>query len=118
MRVLLAEGDGPTRLYLTDVLSELGDVVAVSNGLEALASVEACWAQQLPYDLIVLDLNLPRRDGIDVARALRNDARYPELPPLWGVSFDRRGRGPFDRVMLRSEVADRLRKELRRGLAA
>src|SRR4026209_1855587 len=47
-------------------------VLPVNDGLSALAA-----ARQEKPDLIVLDLNLPGMDGIDVARALRRESSVP-----------------------------------------
>jgi two-component system alkaline phosphatase synthesis response regulator PhoP len=47
-------------------------VLPIHDGLSALAA-----ARQEKPDLIVLDLNLPGMDGIDVARALRRESSVP-----------------------------------------
>lgn len=47
-------------------------VLPVNDGLSALAA-----ARQEKPDLIVLDLNLPGMDGIDVCRALRRESSVP-----------------------------------------
>jgi len=67
MRILIVEDDGELADILQRALIEKGDVVEVAyEGVtgEHLASTEA-------FDLIVLDLLLPERDGIEVCRNLR-----------------------------------------------
>ena len=78
-RILVAEDDATLRALLTDVLhQEFGAVVeAVPDGLAAVTAVSAG-----AYDLLVLDLLMPKVDGFDVLRWLANrppDARIPAV---------------------------------------
>jgi DNA-binding response OmpR family regulator len=67
MRVLVVEDDAGLRDGLKQALNAAGYAVdTADNGVDgqALGQVE-------PYDAIVLDLGLPRRNGIDVLKAWR-----------------------------------------------
>lgn len=67
MRILVAEDDSQLAADLHRGLRELGMAVDVlGDGEEALAA-----AQAAAYDVIVLDVMLPGRDGYEVARTLR-----------------------------------------------
>jgi heavy metal response regulator len=67
VRILVVEDEARVRSFLRRGLSEAGMAVDLApDGEEALALALA-----QPYDAIVLDLGLPRRDGLDVLRALR-----------------------------------------------
>jgi two-component system OmpR family response regulator len=67
MRVLLAEDDDETAAHIERGLIELGHlVVRVGNGNDAL---ELGTAE--PFDMIVLDRMMPKREGLDVLRGLR-----------------------------------------------
>ena len=71
MSVLIIEDEPKIREFLRRGLEEEGYTVEVAADGEAgldLASANA-------YDLIILDLLLPRRDGLDVCRALRGQGR-------------------------------------------
>ncbi|MFB9953103.1 response regulator [Rhizobium puerariae] len=67
MRILLVEDNRALAEGLTAILRGSGYAVdAVSDG----ASAEAVAAAET-YDLVILDLNLPEMDGLDVLRAMR-----------------------------------------------
>jgi two-component system OmpR family response regulator len=67
MRVLVVEDESKVARFLKQALEEEGHAVDVADdGVEAgnLAHIN-------PYDLILLDVQLPRRDGLQVAADLR-----------------------------------------------
>lgn len=69
MRLLIVEDDVRLGDVLRRGLAEQGHVVDVArDGEEGDA-----WARADAYDAIVLDLNLPKRDGLAVLRKLRSD---------------------------------------------
>src|SRR5689334_3982287 len=74
MSTILVVDDEPQIVQLArDYLGHAGfDVVTAADGPSALAA-----ARTKQPDLIVLDLGLPRMDGLDVARALRRDSAVP-----------------------------------------
>ncbi len=67
MRALVVEDYAPVRLAVTEGLAENGFAVdAASDGEEGL------WlAQNNPYDVVVLDVMLPKLDGLTVLKQLR-----------------------------------------------
>jgi DNA-binding response OmpR family regulator len=67
MRILLVEDDAHLNQTLKKSLVEEGYAVDVEyDGMEGER-----YAESTPYDAIILDLLLPRKDGIAVCRALR-----------------------------------------------
>jgi two-component system OmpR family response regulator len=72
MRILVAEDDVRMASMLRRGLTEDGYAVdVVGDGLDAL------WqATEIDYDVIVLDLMLPRADGFEVCRRLREANRW------------------------------------------
>jgi CheY-like chemotaxis protein/DNA-binding beta-propeller fold protein YncE len=76
MRILVVEDESRMAELLRQGLSEEGHSVTVArDGQEGLI-----FAQSNPFDLILLDLMLPRIDGIAVARRLRaNQSKTPIL---------------------------------------
>jgi two-component system copper resistance phosphate regulon response regulator CusR len=76
MRLLVAEDDKPVASFVQKGLNaEHYAVDLAADGDEAEFMVE-----QFDYDLLVLDLNLPRRDGLEVLKHAR--AAKPSLPVL------------------------------------
>ncbi|QIE91111.1 MULTISPECIES: heavy metal response regulator transcription factor [Pseudomonas] len=68
MKILLVEDELKTAEYLRQGLSESGYVVDhANNGLDGLHL-----AQHFPYDLVVLDVNLPKMDGWEMLTRLRS----------------------------------------------
>ncbi len=68
-RVLIVEDDQFIRELYVEVLTEAGFVTSfVTNGEEALNKIE----ESGPYDVILLDVMMPKRDGISFLRAAKN----------------------------------------------
>ena len=67
MRVLLVEDEAQIADFVARDLSEQGYAVDVaSDGDEALH-----WPAVAEFDVIILDLMLPKRNGIEVCRSFR-----------------------------------------------
>ncbi len=67
MRVLFADDDNIARALLSAVLADLGhDATGVVDGEEAVLAYE-----REPVPLVILDINMPRRDGLSVCRRIR-----------------------------------------------
>ena len=67
MRILLVEDEQQLREQLTRSLSDAGYAVdTAADGEEAIFM-----GREYPYDLAVIDLGLPKVDGIEVVTTLR-----------------------------------------------
>ena len=76
MRILLAEDNAELARSVSESLAQMGHAVDhIGDGGHA-----ASMLQTEPYDLLVLDLNLPGRHGLDVLKELR--ARGSDVPVL------------------------------------
>ncbi len=75
-QVLVVEDDQPIR-KLIDINLRLHnyEVTTVADGFEALQQLE----KERP-DLIILDIMLPKMDGWEVLRQLRQDERFQDVP--------------------------------------
>ena len=73
MKILVAEDDAPSRLLLQRKLGAWGhDIIAVTDGEEGWDAV----VQDRP-DIAVLDWMIPKLDGIDLCRKIRNTENLP-----------------------------------------
>jgi DNA-binding response OmpR family regulator len=71
MRILIVEDEPSLREALADLLQGAGHAVRAVN--DGQVAVERALAE--PFDLVLLDLMLPRLDGMDVCRQLREHRR-------------------------------------------
>ena len=83
-RVLLAEDNAVNALLATRMLEKSGcTVVHVGNGEEAVAAVTRSLEQnEKPFDLVLMDIHMPRLDGLAAAAAIRTLAAGRDLPPM------------------------------------
>jgi PAS domain S-box-containing protein len=80
VRVLLAEDNDINQQIAVELLESVGMAVDVAgNGREA---VEKAAAAQPPYDVILMDLQMPEMDGFAAVRAIRADDRCRGIPIL------------------------------------
>ncbi len=63
MKVLLVEDDFFARKMLLDLLEPHGDIDVAVNGVEALQAFQEALTTNEPYDLICLDIMMPKMDG-------------------------------------------------------
>ncbi|CAO5193697.1 Response regulator Rcp1 [Frankia sp. AiPs1] len=83
--VLLVEDDPGDVLMTQEAFADDrigGNLHVVNDGVEALAFLrhEAPFADAPDANLILLDLNLPRRNGIEVLAEIKTDERLRRIP--------------------------------------
>ena len=78
-RLLLTDDSATSSLMLQTMLVEMGaEVVVASDGVEAIGRLE-----RESFDLMVIDIEMPRMSGLDVMRHLRNmPGPLAQLPVL------------------------------------
>lgn len=75
-RILVVDDAATVRMYHRKLLQDAGWATHEAiNGMEALEKVVADSSGQRPYDLYVVDVNMPKLDGYGFVRELRR------LPP-------------------------------------
>lgn len=71
MRILIVEDDLASRRFLEKFLSQYGECDVVVDGLEALDAFLFSLKADTPYDLLCLDVMMPKVDGIKVLKTIR-----------------------------------------------
>lgn len=72
MKILIAEDDRVSRTLIAKFLQGYGECDLVVDGLEALDAFLMALRDQEPYDLICLDIMMPKADGISTLKAIRD----------------------------------------------
>ena len=93
-RVLVVD-DNETNCKLLRHLLESWGISCTSCGdpLRALGMLLQSVTIADPFDLAIIDMQMPAMDGIDLARVIRADARFTALPIVMLTSLGERGHG-------------------------
>lgn len=86
MRILIAEDDLVSRKFLFKFLSRYGECDLVVDGLEALDACLMAIKEDKLYDLICLDIMMPKVDGVKVLKSIR------DLEKQKGISTEKRSK--------------------------
>ncbi len=77
-RVLLVDDNEINREIASEILEGVGLVVTTANhGAEALERLEA-----EPFDLVLMDIQMPVMDGLEATRAIRRHPSFADLPVI------------------------------------
>jgi two-component system chemotaxis response regulator CheY len=79
VRILIAEDDLVSRKYLFEIMSKYGECDLTVNGLEVVEAFLTAWDLGRPYELICLDIMMPRVDGIKALQAIRDLEREKKV---------------------------------------
>src|SRR6188474_1846037 len=83
-RLLVVDDNRVNRLLLGRALEQLGHTVTFAeNGRECLETL-----RKLPFDLVLLDIEMPEMDGYQVLAALAGDPHFRELPVVMMSSLE------------------------------
>ena len=94
VRVLLVE-DSPTQALLITAILEayerLNLLCALEDGEQALAYLrrEGIYADAVRPDMILLDLHMPKKDGLEVLQEMKADTDLRRIPVVMLTSSDR-----------------------------
>lgn len=87
LSVMIVDDEAPARARLRDLLADIAPQLAnevvceAADGLAALASIEKRWV-----DVLLVDIRMPRMDGIELARHLLHCERRPAV--VFVTAFD------------------------------
>jgi len=87
MNILVVEDNGPEQVIMKEAFKEARvnhDLYMVKDGVEAIEFLR----MQEPFkdapkpDLIILDLNMPRKNGLEVLAEIKQNPRWAHIPVL------------------------------------
>ncbi len=88
-RILLVEDHEINRILVTEMLERCGQEVALAHdGHEAIAMVVDSIVRGRPFDLVLMDVQMPGCDGLAATRAIRTEGIGPELLPVIALTAD------------------------------
>lgn len=81
-KILVVEDNDDFRFYLKDSLNDCYQIELAQNGDEA-------WSKTLAFhpDLIISDVNMPGRSGIDFCKKIKEDSRTQHIPIILLTAF-------------------------------
>ena len=82
MKILVADDSRVMRQIVIRTLRQAGfsghDIVEAEDGVDALERAEA----SSPIALVIVDINMPRMNGLEFLAAFREDRRYKGVPAV------------------------------------
>ena len=79
-KILVVDDAGPIRRVLSKILEKAGYIVEIAgDGVLALALMKN---PKKHFHLVLLDIMMPRKDGFDTLKEMREDERLKEIPVL------------------------------------
>jgi two-component system chemotaxis response regulator CheY len=82
MKVLVAEDDMASGKFLTKLLSKYGQVDLARDGIEAVDNFVKAASENSKYDLVCLDIMMPKIDGYKALESIRNAERKLGIPRI------------------------------------
>ena len=120
IRVLLADDDAPFLEALSPLIERQPELAVVGTALDGLAAIEL--ADELAPDAVVIDLHMPRLDGVSAVARLRRD--HPSMCVIALTGDEQRAlhdavtEAGADAVLMKDEFVDVLVERLAAAKAA
>ena len=87
MRILIVEDEFGSRKLLQKFLSPYGECDLAVDGQEAVDAFKLALKEEDPYDLVCLDIMLPKKDGQTVLKEIRQLEEKQGIEGLDGVKI-------------------------------
>jgi signal transduction histidine kinase/DNA-binding response OmpR family regulator/HPt (histidine-containing phosphotransfer) domain-containing protein len=89
MRVLVVDDNSTNRLILGEMLASWQiDASILDSGAEVVKTLERAVQEQNPYDLVLMDVQMPDIDGFETTRNIRNNDRVADTRVILLSSCD------------------------------
>lgn len=72
MKILIAEDDFASRKFLFKLLSQYGECDMTVDGIETVEAFAIAYDIGKPYDLLCLDIMMPKIDGLKALKTIRD----------------------------------------------
>lgn len=79
MKILIAEDDHASRKVLYKFMSLYGECDITVDGAEALEAFILAIDEKEPYDLVCLDIMMPKVDGVKTLQSIRNTEKQLKI---------------------------------------
>ena len=80
MKILIAEDDRTSRIFMEKFMSKYGDCEVAVDGMEALDLFMEAFKKDQPYDLACLDVMMPKVDGLKLLKVIRTLETQHKIP--------------------------------------
>jgi two-component system chemotaxis response regulator CheY len=109
MKILIAEDDFASRKFLFKLLSPYGECDMTVDGIETVEAFVIAHDIGKPYDLLCLDIMMPKMDGLKALQAIRDFEKKkgisgPEKCKIIITSALSETEGVFDSFSTENEV--------------
>jgi two-component system, chemotaxis family, chemotaxis protein CheY len=81
VKILIVEDDFTSRRILREFLKPYGEIEIAVDGEEAITAFNLAHEAKQPYELICMDIMMPKMDGREALRQIRQREKGLEVPP-------------------------------------
>ena len=81
MKALIVEDEFITRKIIQKILSEYGNCDVAVDGEEAINAFNLAWEEKEPYDLICMDIMMPKINGQEALKKIRELENEMKIKP-------------------------------------
>ena len=90
IRCLLVEDNKDNLRLISFLLRRAGvEVVEATNGMQSLIEATLAMRQHTPFDIILMDIQMPVMDGLEVTRQLRSHGYHGRIVALTAHAYER-----------------------------
>jgi len=82
MKILVVEDDFGSRKMMQKLLESYGNVDVVVDGEEAVEAFRLAWEESKPYEVIFMDIMMPKMDGHEALKRIRELEREMGVKPM------------------------------------
>ena len=112
-RLLIVDDNATNRMILQHQMAAWGiSADGAASGQLALDMLRAAAMQETPYDLALLDMQMPGMDGLELARTIKAESALATLPLVMLTSITQRG---HEELVQQAGIAAYLTKPVRQS---